>query len=288
LIKKQEYQPNGQSNMSNIKIFICAHKEVPLPQHPYFLPVQAGAALHDLIPGYQPDNEGENISSKNPHFCELTCHYWAWKNLKDVDIVGLNHYRRYFDFKQKWPQFSADKHFISTDKFLKQPYIFPNLEEMLQKYDIILPVARHWRVSNTQQYAEYHIAKDWEMLRQIIKELSPQYIPAFEKTMDHSNKSVGYNMFITHWKHFNAYSEWLFEILFEVEHRVHPINDPIQSRIYGYMSERLINVFCEHHHLRIKHFPLIMPLDNNNNELNVSNLHWQYRQFINDIKYALR
>ena len=27
--------------MSNIKIFICAHKEVPLPQHPYFLPVQS-------------------------------------------------------------------------------------------------------------------------------------------------------------------------------------------------------------------------------------------------------
>ena len=288
MIKKQEYQPNGQSNMSNIKIFICAHKEVPLPQHPYFLPVQAGAALHDLIPGYQPDNEGENISAKNPHFCELTCHYWAWKNLKDVDIVGLNHYRRYFDFTRKWPQFSADKHFISTDIFLNQPYIFPNIEEILQKYDIILPVARHWRVSNTQQYGEYHIAKDWEMLRQIIKERSPQYIPAFEKTMDHSNKSVGYNMFITHWKHFNAYSEWLFEILFEVERRVPPIDDPIQSRIYGYMSERLINVFCEHHHLRMKHIPLIMPLDNNNNELNVSNLHWQYRQFINDIKYALR
>lgn len=58
--------------MSNIKIFICAHKEVSLPKHPYFLPIQAGAALHDLIIGYQPDNEGDNISIKNPHFCELT------------------------------------------------------------------------------------------------------------------------------------------------------------------------------------------------------------------------
>lgn len=271
--------------MSNIKIFICAHKEVPLPQHPYFLPVQAGAALHDLIPGYQPDNEGENISAKNPHFCELTCHYWAWKNLKNVDIVGLNHYRRYFNFTKKWPKFSADKHFISTDKFLKQPYIFPNLEEMLQKYNIILPVARHWRVNNTQQYGEYHIAKDWEMLRQIIQERSPQYIPAFEKTMDHSNKSVGYNMFITHWKHFDAYSDWLFDILFEVERRVPPIDDPIQSRIYGYMSERLINVFCEHHHLRIKYIPLIMPLDDYQESLNVSNPRSMYRNLINDILY---
>ena len=274
--------------MANIKVFICAHKEVELPQHPYFLPIQAGAALHDLIPGYQPDNEGENISAKNPHFCELTCHFWAWKNLKNVDIVGLNHYRRYFDFGQKWPQFSADKHFITTDSFLNKPYLFPNLDRLLQKYDIILPVARHWRVSNTQQYGDYHIAKDWEMLRQIIKERSPQYIPAFEKTMDHSNKSVGYNMFITHWKYFNSYSEWLFDILFEIEQRVPPIDDPIQSRIYGYMSERLINVFCEHHNLRIKHIPLIMPIDNISNDINISNVHATFRNIINDFHYYFK
>lgn len=274
--------------MANVKIFICAHKEVPLPQHPYFLPIQAGAALHDDITGYQPDDEGENISIKNPHFCELTCHYWAWKNLKNVDIVGLNHYRRYFDFQHKWPHFSADKHFISTKEFLKKEYVFPDLEKLLQKFDIVLPIVRHWRVSNTQQYGEYHIAKDWEILRQIIKERSPQYIPAFEKTMDHSNKSVGYNMFITHWKHFDAYSEWLFDILFEVERRVPPIDDPVQSRIYGYMSERLINVFCEHHHLHIKHVPLIMPLDNYHKDMNVGNWHSVYRAVINDITFAIQ
>lgn len=273
--------------MSNIKIFICAHKEVQLPQHPYFLPVQAGAALHEPIIRYQPDNEGDNISEKNPHFCELTCHYWAWKNLKDVDIVGLNHYRRYFDFTRKWPQFSADKHFIQTENFLKQEYKFPDLETLLQRYDIILPIARHWRVSNTQQYADYHIAKDWEMLRQIIKERHPEYIPAFEKTMDHNNKSVGYNMFITRWKYFDAYSEWLFDILFEVERRVPPIDDPIQSRIYGYMSERLINVFCLHHHFRIMHQPLIMPLDNCSKNINTSNIHSLFRNTINDFHYWL-
>ncbi len=273
--------------MSNIKIFICAHKDVALPQHPYFLPIQAGAALHDSLPNYQPDNVGDNISEKNPHFCELTCHYWAWKNLKNVDIVGLNHYRRYFDFTQKWPQFSADKHFITTQDFLNKDYIFPDLEIIFQKYDIILPVARHWQVSNTQQYADYHIAKDWEILRQIIKERTPEYIPAFEKTMDHSNKSVGYNMFITRWKHFDAYSKWLFDILFEVEQRVPPIADPVQSRIYGYMSERLINVFCEHHKLRIKHIPLIMPLDDFHEKLNINPLHATIRRIRNDFTYKI-
>ena len=273
--------------MKKTTIFICAHKEVPLPQHPFFLPIQAGTALHEHIANYQPDDEGDNISIKNPHFCELTCHYWAWKNLKNVDIVGLNHYRRYFDFTRKWPQFSADKHYVSTEEFLRQSYTFPNLEKILEKYDIILPIARHWRVSNTQQYGDYHIAKDWETLRQIIKERSPLFIPAFEKTMDYSNKSVGYNMFITHWKYFNAYSEWLFDILFEVERRVPPTEDPIQSRIYGYMSERLINVFCNYHHLRIKSIPLIMLLDENDNHQNISNFRATYRRIKNNLIYKI-
>ncbi len=271
--------------MSNITIFVCAHKEVELPKHPYFLPIQAGAAIHDPIKGYQPDNEGDNISAKNPNFCELTCHYWAWKNLKNVDIIGLNHYRRYFDFQKKWPQFSADKRFITTNEFLKKEYLFPDLDIILQKYDIILPVPRHWRVSNTEQYGEYHIAKDWEVLRHIIKERSPEYIPAFEKAMDNSNISVGYNMFITTWKYFDLYSRWLFDILFEVEQRISPSDDPIQSRIYGYMSERLINVFCMHHNLLIRNIPLIMPLDEDVISLNCSNIHATYRRILNDLKY---
>jgi hypothetical protein len=106
--------------------------------------------------------------------------------------------------------------------------------------------------------------------------------------MDHSNKAVGYNMFITHWKHFEAYSEWLFDILFEVERRVPPIDDPVQSRIYGYMSERLINVFCEHHQLRIKHLPLIMPLDIYKYYQNINNIRATYRNIKNNLIYKIR
>lgn len=50
--------------------------------------------------GYQKDNEGDNISAKNPYYCELTGIYYAWKNIP-AEYLGLVHYRRYFKGKNK-------------------------------------------------------------------------------------------------------------------------------------------------------------------------------------------
>ncbi|WP_278389529.1 DUF4422 domain-containing protein, partial [Acidaminococcus fermentans] len=79
----------------NITILIAAHKPYWMPSDPVYLPLQVGAEGKSLIPGYTPDNTGDNISAKNPHYCELTGLYWAWKNLS-CEYIGLCHYRRYF------------------------------------------------------------------------------------------------------------------------------------------------------------------------------------------------
>lgn len=60
-----------------IKILVCAHREAALPPHKYFYPIQVGAALTNTRFYHAQDNTGDNISDKNPHFCELTAHYWA-------------------------------------------------------------------------------------------------------------------------------------------------------------------------------------------------------------------
>lgn len=40
-------------------------------------------------------HKGDNIDFLNPWYCELTGLYYLWKHCDD-DIVGLEHYRRYF------------------------------------------------------------------------------------------------------------------------------------------------------------------------------------------------
>ena len=65
-----------------------------MPEGNIYIPVQVGPAKDDFS-GFVRDNTGENISEKNPNYCELTAQYWAWKNRK-ADVKGLVHYRRLF------------------------------------------------------------------------------------------------------------------------------------------------------------------------------------------------
>lgn len=79
----------------DIKIIVAAHKPYRMPKDSMYLPIQVGRALSKQEADWQGDDTGDNISCKNPNFCELTGLYWAWKNLK-ADAIGLVHYRRHF------------------------------------------------------------------------------------------------------------------------------------------------------------------------------------------------
>ena len=87
-----------------IVMIVAAHKAYRMPEDPMYLPLHVGKAGKSLELGFQGDDTGDNISEKNPEYCELTGLYWAWKNL-DADYIGLSHYRRYFRGKRggdKW------------------------------------------------------------------------------------------------------------------------------------------------------------------------------------------
>ena len=55
-------------------------------------------------------------------------------------------------------------------------------------------------------------------------------------------------MFISSKKIYDEYYNWLFDILFELEKRTDTSNyDNYNKRLYGFMSERLFNVWLNHH-----------------------------------------
>ena len=154
--------------MKDIKIIVAAHKKYPMPKDSMYLPVQVGAAGKDDI-GYTRDDSGDNISTKNPNYCELTGLYWAWKNLK-CDYVGLVHYRRNFTQK-KQPVIRPGR---TPERCLEDVLTQEEADALLEKFDVIVPTRRNYFIETIySHYANTHYQEHLDVTREIIEERYP-------------------------------------------------------------------------------------------------------------------
>lgn len=187
------------------------------------------------------DNTGDNIAEKNKSFCELTALYWIWKNTND-EIVGFEHYRRFF----------AKENF-----FRYRPMKISEMKKILKKHDIILPVQNGSKAEITlyEQYAEAHYKSDMDTCGEIIKEKYPEYYADYQAALNVREGCMA-NMFVMRRELVEEYCQWIFTILFEAEKRIdYSDRDSYQQRVFGFLSERLFNVWLRHKNLRVKYIP---------------------------------
>lgn len=228
----------------NVKIIVAAHKAFRMPEDEMYIPLHVGAEGkfdengQPLDLGYVKDNTGDNISLKNPGYCELTGLYWAWKNL-DADYIGLAHYRRHFSLHKTRDPF---------DGVLK----YSDIEPLLGKKELFIPKKRRYYIDTLyNHYKHTHYISQLDETRRIIEELYPDYIPSFDNVV---NRTWGhmFNMMIMKRGMLNDYCTWLFAILFELEKRVSegkvdmPELSDFQARFYGRVSEIIFNVWLDY------------------------------------------
>lgn len=238
-----------------ISIFVACHKPTYVLDNPLLLPVQVGAALaRNRIPGMLYDDAGENISNKNPLYCELTAQYWVWKNV-DSEYYGFFHYRRYLAFDAVYPVDS--KGHIDTGKNPK-PYIElddlegnlsayhlkeDSMRQVIENYDMVTVLREQINTTVYRQYCQYHPQAALDRILEILKEKYPAYQHAAEQYMN--SKAIYYmNMYIMKKTLFMEYASWLFDILEAYEQESDfPGDGNTEKRIMGYLAERLFGIF---------------------------------------------
>lgn len=226
-----------------MKIYIGIFNQEPIIKERGYYNLQLGATNNKNVISDIRDNVGSNISEKNGNYCELTGLYWIWKN-ETADIVGLTHYRRFFY-----------KHSVIFNK--KKVLSEKNIQTTLNKYDIIVPQEGHLFKSTVyKQYEESHDIEDLRECGNVIKEIHPEYYGSFEKVVN-SNHYYPYNMFICKKEIFDKYCEWLFSILEVLEQRIDvDKKDKYNKRVYGFLGERLFNIWLINNNLKVKDYPV--------------------------------
>lgn len=230
----------------DLRIYIAAHKEAQIPDLEGYNPISVGTALRDGNSfGYISDANGNNISEKNKNFCELTALYWIWKNTSEK-YIGLVHYRRFFS---SYSMSESPKYFLKKG----------NAKKILNEYDIILPNPIRWKYCTVAEGYDHGAgyAKDLLVIRDIIGEKYPSYIRAYDEICN-GHKASYCNMFVAKKSLMNDYCEWLFDILFEAENRIDISDYGIaEQRIFGYISEILLNVWVLHNDLKVYYMPIV-------------------------------
>lgn len=236
----------------SVKIFVACHKPCDVYHDDVYTPIHVGRAISKFkseMAWMQGDDEGENISKKNPYYCEMTALYWAWKNCKDVDYIGFCHYRRFFH--ETITNEIAEKYLQSCDVLFCSPYFF-------------FPTTR------LRGLKDYMISEDILIVFKVMQKLYPDY---YEDLVKYSNGHYNYmgNMLLCKKSLFDKYAEWIFTILEECEKHIKLGPYTRQQRIFGYIAEFLMPVYFFHNKLRVQTIPF------EDSENRVIKLDWKTR-----------
>ena len=216
----------------SVRIFVMAHKPFTPPKDPMYVPRQVGRAYAASL-GFLGDDTGDSISALNPYFCELTGLYWIWKNYQSADYIGICHYRRYL-LNQTGSIFTE-----------------PQLEKLCMEYDMVTTKLLTLTCSYEKGFGENHHVKDLYTTREVLKEKFPSYVNAFDQLLKGPHTYFG-NIFVTAKDSYDAYCEWLFDILFEAQKRTDMTGyNGYQKRLFGFLSEFLQTVWIHCHKLRV-------------------------------------
>ncbi len=236
--------------MENASLYIAYHAQAPQFDSPSLIPLHVGRAqVSTALPNMKGDDTGDNISTKNSQYCELTALYWAWKNDTDSTHIGLMHYRRVLDLAghHTAPQTEVFPNRFEIESWSSESETW--LNTACADWDLIIPKSHQMGRTVASNYVNKHAPADWQLTRNIIVASYPEYLESFD-TVAADHEIYLANMMIMRRALLERYCPWLFDILHQLESTDidRSTYDPRQNRYLGFIAERLFTVYI--HHLR--------------------------------------
>ena len=239
----------------DIALYVVTHKKFSVTTPDGYKAIHAGRALGTDL-GYVGDDQGDNISALNPYLNEMTAAYWIWKNTSH-DIVGISHYRRFFTNQAS--RVFDPKHIITREQAVG----------LLRSFDMIVALEDNYSYN---QYA--FLINDVgatitnnavAVTKTMMSIYQPEYVDVFDFVMSNS-AMFRCNMMITRKHVFDAYCQWLFSFLLparETFMSMAPLDKMSvnQKRIFGYLAERMMNIWLLKNNLRLKELPIMENID---------------------------
>ena len=179
-------------------------------------------------------HEGDNIDFLNPWYCELTGLYYLWKHCDD-DIVGLEHYRRYFVNKRN--QILSEK----------------EIRDLLNKYEILTPSAKYSKQRPVKTWPKQHgLWPDFQKFLCFIKLYVGEEYYNYCNWVLNSDGHCYANMFICRKELINEYCEFIFDVLENFRKAEECYNRKLTPRILGYFTEFLFKAWITMKHKKLK------------------------------------
>lgn len=238
-------------NKNDLNIYVCAYKDFNMsniPNKDYYKVLNYSDCNNDL-------NDIKLLYSEYYHFYEI------WKNIDIPNFIGLCHYRRFLNVSDE------------------------DIEDLKNNnVDMILPKKYVFGISNYKQYTQNFNKEFLVVVGAIIKKYYPDYLQTYCDFFN-DNKLYSNSIFITRKDIFLDYCKFIFDIFdkfgqyfkfnsiadvynyidnnsSEFKFKGTKLNDMSKdkyeemrnnfARIYGFLGERLLNVYVTKNNLKTK------------------------------------
>ena len=169
----------------------------------------------------------------SPDYGELSGVYWVWKNETKADLIGVCHYRRYL--------IDEEERLFTKEK----------LSALFSEYDILTSKKLRLEFPYAYGFVENHSKKDLDAACEAVSALYPAFYPLFAQRLQERLTTFG-NLMICPRPLFGEYCAFLFPIFSYMDPLLDLDSyDDYHKRLYGFLSEFLLMVWCEYRGLRV-------------------------------------